>query len=492
MNFEFVSAVPFGRARVLAAPLVAVLVLAFAQVAAARGAPDSFADLAERLSPAVVNISTTQRVKVSGREFMPQFPPGSPFEDFFRDYFDQQRRNGRTRRITSLGSGFVVDAKGIVVTNNHVIADADEIMVRFANGKEYEAEILGRDSRTDVAVLKIETDEDLPYIEFGDSDSARVGDWVLAIGNPFGLGGTVTAGIISARNRNINSGPYDDFIQTDAPINRGNSGGPMFNMEGKVIGINTAIFSPSGGSVGIGFAIPIALARPVIEQLAEFGETRRGWLGVQIQTVTEEIAESLELDEARGALVSVVTPDGPADKAGIQQSDIVLKFDGKDVDTMRGLPRIVAETAVGKEVDVEIWRKGKVHEVEVTLGRLETADLDGDDTEESGDEGGEEPSDEEVLGLTLSGLNDMSRQRYDVPEGATGVLITRVDPESSAAEKGIRRGDIIVEVAQEEVSSPRDVLEQIAAVRETGKKNVLLLLQRGNGKLFVGVRIGES
>lgn len=488
MKFDYVAAVPSGR--VLVAPLVAVLVLAFAQVAAARGTPQSFADLAEKLSPAVVNISTTQRVKLTGRDFMPQFPPGSPFEDFFRDYFDQQRRNGRTRRVTSLGSGFVVDPKGIVVTNNHVIADADEITVRFANGKEYKAEILGRDSRTDVAVLKIETDEDLPYVEFGDSDSIRVGDWVLTIGNPFGLGGTVTAGIVSARNRNINAGPYDDFIQTDAPINRGNSGGPMFNMEGKVIGINTAILSPSGGSVGIGFAVPAALAQPIVAQLMEFGETRRGWLGVQIQTVTDEIADSLELDKARGALVSIVTVDGPADQAGILQSDIILKFDGKDVDAMRGLPRIVAETAVGKEVEVEIWRKGEVRKVAVTVGRLETADLDGDG--ESGKEPGEEPSDEEVLGLTLSGLNDMSRQRYDVPEDAAGVLITRVDPDSPAAGKGIRRGDIIVEVAQEEVSSPQDVVERIAAVRESGKKNVLLLLQRGNNKLFVGVRIGES
>ena len=314
---------------------------------------------------------------------MPQFPPGSPFEEFFKDFFERQRPGGNgdndeggnrpTRRVFSLGSGFVVDPSGIVITNNHVIAEADEITVIFSDNTRRKAEVLGRDAKTDLAVLQLKQepgDGELPFVTLGDSDKSRVGDWVMAIGNPFGLGGSVTAGIISARSRNINAGPYDDFIQTDASINRGNSGGPLFNMDGEVIGVNTAIFSPSGGSVGIGFSIASNLAKPVIEQLREYGKTRRGWLGVRIQPVTDEIAESLALDEPRGALVASVFEPGPAAEAGFEPGDVILKFDGQEVPIVRALPRIVAETGIGKAVAVEVWRKGKMVTLSVKIGEL--------------------------------------------------------------------------------------------------------------------------
>src|SRR5476651_2465135 len=341
--------------------LVAVAALLLAGgPAAAKAGPEGFSELAGRLLPAVVNISTTQTLKADRqRPEVPQFPPGSPFEEFFKDFLDknlprnQQRPEAQPRRATSLGSGFIIDPSGLVVTNNHVIADADEITVILADDTSLKAEVVGKDLKTDLALLRVKTDKQLTAVPFGDSDLMKVGDWVLAIGNPFGLGGTVTAGIVSARARDIQQGPYDDFIQTDASINRGNSGGPMFNMSGEVVGINTAIFSPSGGSIGIGFAIPSALASPVVAQLKDFGKPRRGWLGVKIQGVTDEIAESLGLDKARGALVASVTDKGPAEAAGIQPGDIVLTFDGKDVTDMKRLPRIVAERSeerrVGKE-----------------------------------------------------------------------------------------------------------------------------------------------
>ncbi|MEM1398685.1 MAG: Do family serine endopeptidase, partial [Pseudomonadota bacterium] len=341
--------------------IVAALVLLSPVRAMAQpnNAPDSFADLAERLLPAVVNISTTQRGPQREGPEVPQFPEGSPFEEFFRDFLERQERNGQPqRRANSLGSGFIVAEEGIVVTNFHVIEGADEITVILQDDTNLKAEVIGRDEKTDIAVLKVEPDEPLPSVPWGDSNAMRVGDWVVAIGNPFGLGGTVTAGIVSARQRDINAGPYIDYLQTDASINRGNSGGPMFNLDGEVIGINTAIYSPSGGSVGIGFAIPSTQASVIVDQLLEFGRTRRGWLGVRIQQVTDEIAESLDLDGARGALVASVTPTGPAEEAGITQGDVIVQFDGKDVTTSRTLPRIVAETQVGKAVSVQVWRRG--------------------------------------------------------------------------------------------------------------------------------------
>lgn len=476
---------------------VLAVTLVWSTAAFARSAPDSFADLAQRLTPAVVNISTTQ--KVSGRRGevpLPQFPPGSPFEDFFKDFFERQRPgdNGEgdkrpTRRISSLGSGFVVDPSGIVITNNHVIADADEITVIFSDDTRLKAEVLGRDPKTDLAVLRVEPEKDLTFVKLGDSDESRVGDWVMAIGNPFGLGGSVTAGIISARSRNINAGPYDDFIQTDASINRGNSGGPLFNMDGEVIGVNTAIFSPSGGSVGIGFAIAANLAKPVIEQLREYGKARRGWLGVRIQPVTEEIAESLALDEPRGALVASVFDPGPAAVAGFEAGDIILKFDGKDVPRVRALPRIVAETSIGKAVGVEVWRKGEMITLSVKIGELkedEVAALT------SGDSGESSSTDVEALGMTLSSITNDLRERFEIDGEVKGVVITEVNDGSAAAEKGIRAGDIIVEVAQEEVTSPTQVVEKVTQAKDSNRKSVLLLVQRSDDLRFVALRLEKT
>jgi serine protease Do len=463
----------------------------------ARGAPDSFADLAARLTPAVVNISTTQVIKGSDKKKQPEFmvPPGSPFQEFFKEFLERNRpKNRGPRRATSLGSGFIIDKSGLVVTNNHVIAEADEINVRLSDGTLLEATLVGRDAKTDLALLKVEPKGDLPALTWGDSVKSRVGDWVLAIGNPFGLGGSVTAGIISARGREIGSGPYDDFFQTDAAINRGNSGGPLFNMRGEVIGINTAIYSPTGGSVGIGFAIPATLAKRVINQLKEFGRTRRGWLGVRIQTVTEEIAESLGMDKSQGALVAGVGSDGPAGIAGIQQGDVILRFDGQEVGEMKALPRIVANTRIGKTVKVEVWRKGALTTLEVAIAEMEessakVASID--------NEAKPEPvKDVELLGMRLSTLTDEARETFKVKEGAEGVLVLEVAAESSAAKKGLQPGDLIVEVQQNTVATPGDVAKQIELIRDNNKsraskkvKTVLLLVERASTKRFVAVQL---
>lgn len=456
----------------------------------ARGAPDSFADLADRLSPAVVNISTTQSVSRGdeGQQQLP-IPPGSPFEEFFKDFMERNRQ-GRPRRATSLGSGFIIEKSGLVVTNNHVISEADEISVVMQNGDRYEADVVGRDAKTDLAVVRIKAEGvEFPAVEWGDSRIARVGDWVLAIGNPFGFGGTVTAGIISARKRDINAGPYDDFIQTDASINRGNSGGPLFNLDGQVIGITTAIISPSGGSVGIGFAVPSALAKTVIDQLVEYGRPRRGWLGVRIQTVTEEIAEVLGLDKPRGALVAGVSDEGPAKDAGIEQGDVILSFNGQPVSEMRVLPRIVAETAIGRKVEVEVWRKGERKTFDVTI-----AELDEEAAQVASAETPSEPQNKDVdtLGMKLSAITPELRQQFDFGEDVSGVVVTEVDGDGSAAEKGIRPGDIVVEVQQEAVTSPQQVLDKVKAVQKENKRSVLLLLQRAGEKRFVAVRLDNG
>ncbi|HCO91944.1 MAG TPA: serine protease [Alphaproteobacteria bacterium] len=469
--------------------LIVAVMLSGAGSALARKAPDSFADLAEKLSPAVVNISTKQVVKSPHLNEMPQFPPGSPFEDLFRDFFDQQQGQQRSRRVTSLGSGFIIDAEGIIVTNNHVIAQADEITVNLSDGSQLPAELVGRDPKTDLAVLKVESDKPLPFVSFGRSDKIRVGDWVLAIGNPFGLGGSVSAGIISAENRNINSGPYDSFLQTDAAINRGNSGGPLFNLDGEVVGVNTAIISPSGGSIGIGFAIPSNITENVVTQLREFGETRRGWLGVRIQSVTDELAESFGLDKARGALVAEVTDGGPAEQAGIRVGDVILSFNDTDVPEMRDLPRIVAETQVGKKVQVVVWRDGRKKDFDVTLGRLEDFERAEGVAAAQPDKQGSEIAD---LGLTLIPLNDIVREQFGIPENVEGVAVIDVESSSAAAEKGIRPGDVIVEVAQQEVSSPADVSKKVAEIRKSDKKSVLLLLNRGGDLRFVAVRLADE
>jgi len=457
----------------------------------------SFADLAERLLPAVVNISTTQTIRPDRNQRrgpdIPQFPPGSPFEEFFREFFDRQRPDAPPRRAQSLGSGFIIDEAGYIVTNNHVIADADEIKVTMQDNTQLSAKVVGRDAKTDLALLKVDSPKPLPFVKFGNSDEARVGDWVIAIGNPFGLGGSVTAGIISARQRDINAGPYDDFIQTDASINRGNSGGPLFNLAGEVIGINTAIYSPSGGSVGIGFAIPSALAKPVLEQLREFGRARRGWLGVNIQTVTEEIADSLGLDKPRGALVARVTEKGPAEQAKIEPGDVILKFDGREVTEMRRLPRMVAETPVGKTVPVVIWRKGKEMTVQVKIGELEdteqmAAAAPGGDRTPSGPPA----STVETLGMSLATLTPELRERYEIDEKTKGVVITKVDEGSPAAERGLRPGEVIVEVNQEPVSSPQQVVDKVKEAKSQGRRGVLVMVDRQGEQRFVGLSVDKD
>jgi serine protease Do len=477
--------------------LVGVLALTVAMSAAplqARQAPESFADLSEKLLPAVVNISTTQTVEQERIPEMPQFPPGSPFEDFFKDFFDRQRPDMPPRKATSLGSGFIIDPGGFVVTNNHVIADADEITVILHDDTAYKAQVVGRDNKTDLALLKIEAKQKLPSVPFGDSDRMRVGDWVVAIGNPFGLGGTVTAGIISARARDINAGPYDDFLQTDASINRGNSGGPMFNMDGEVIGINTAIFSPSGGSIGIGFAIPANLAKAVIADLRKYGKTRRGWLGVRIQSLNEEIAESLGLKEPKGALIASVNEGGPAAQAGLKAGDVILRFDGKDVGEMRRLPRVVAETPINKKVEVQVWRDGKERTMHVTVGELA-------DEEIAAEAPAEKPADRkpaagaqkvDSVGVTVAAIGPEQRERFELPEDAKGVVVVDVDANGPAAEKGIRPGDVIVEVSQEAVTSPGAVTDKIEAARKAGRKSVLMLVENERGLRFVAVRLGAA
>lgn len=463
------------------------------EVKASSTAPDSFADLVDELLPAVVNISSTQKID-EPRDFpeMPQFPEGSPFEDFFDQFMDRRGGGVPAQPPASLGSGFVIDAaQGLIVTNNHVVRDAEEVRVTFHDDETVEAEVIGRDEKTDLAVLKVDASKkELTAVAFGDSDVMRVGDWIVAIGNPFGLGGTVTAGIVSARQRDINSGPYDDFIQTDASINRGNSGGPMFNLDGEVIGINTAIFSPSGGSVGIGFAIPAALAQPVIKQIIEYGRTRRGWLGVRIQSVSDEIAESLGLDRARGALVASVTADGPAEAAGLKAGDVILSFNDHDVPEMRDLPRIVAETSIDSEVPLVFWRDGEQQDATVVVGELEKAEEDG-----LVDAGVPETSDGvkiEDFGMTLSEITSALRSDLDVPSSATGLVVTAVRNLSEAAKKGILEGDVVVELNQQPVDTPETALDIIEKAKENKRSSVLLLVNRAGDMRFVALKFGKG
>ncbi|WP_417519625.1 DegQ family serine endoprotease [Minwuia sp.] len=479
---------------------VALLILVAMMLAAssswARAAPESFAPLVKKLKPAVVNIQVTQKAGKAGphENFeMPQVPEGSPFEEFFKDFFDKRRRQGPgSRSLTSVGSGFVIDTDGLIVTNNHVIDGADEIRVFFSDGESLDAELVGTDPKTDVAVLRVSPEDNmkLSSVPWGNSDAAEEGDWVVAIGNPLGLGGTVTAGIVSARGRDIRSGPYDDFIQTDASINKGNSGGPLFNIDGEVIGINTAIFSQTGGSIGIGFAVPANLARPVVDQLVKFGRTKRGWLGVRIQTVTPELAEGLGMDEPRGALVAGVTDNSPAGEAGVKSGDVIVEFNGREIDEMRALPRIVAETGVGKSVPVKVWRKGKLQEFSVKLGELEAAEKELAATDPVGTVDSVE-STVESLGLTLSPLTDATREQFGI-DVENGAVVTEVAPDSSASEKGLRAGDVIIEVNQEPVETPGDVAKQVASVSDKDARSILLLVQRGDDRLFIAVRLNKG
>ena len=456
--------------------------------AAARG-PDSISDVAEAVIDAVVNISTKQTVDMSNNA-VPQLPPGSPFEEFFDEFFkNRPGQGGQTpRRVNSLGSGFIIDPAGFVVTNNHVIADADEVNVILNDGTTLKAEIVGRDTKTDLALLKVTPTKPLKAVKFGDSDKLRLGEWVIAIGNPFSLGGTVTAGIVSARNRDINSGPYDNYIQTDAAINRGNSGGPLFNLNGEVIGVNTAIISPSGGSIGIGFAVPSKTVMPVIDQLRQYKEVRRGWLGVRIQQVTDEIADSLSIKPPRGALIAGIDDKGPAKPAGIEPGDVIVKFDGRDIKEMRDLPKIVAETPVGKDVEVTIIRKGKEEKKTVKLGRLEDEKQAALTTKK--DSADEKPVVKKALGLDLANLTDDLRKKHSIKDNVKGVLITAVEPNSAAAEKRLMPGMVIAEVQQQPVSTAAELQQRIDKLKKDGKKAVVLLvLTPGGDPSFVALSL---
>ena len=456
--------------------------------AQARG-PEAVADVAEQVIDAVVNISTKQTVDMSAGTSMPQLPPGSPFEEFFEEFFKNRRGPGAPnapggkqtpRRVNSLGSGFIIDAEGLVVTNNHVIADADEVSVILNDGSTLKAELVGTDKKTDLALLRVKPTKPLKAVKFGDSDKLRLGEWVIAIGNPFSLGGTVTAGIVSARNRDINSGPYDNYIQTDAAINRGNSGGPLFNLNGEVIGVNTAIISPSGGSIGIGFAVPSKTAIAVLDQLRDFKEVRRGWLGVRIQQVTDEIADSLNVKPTRGALIAGIDDKGPAKPAGIEPGDVVVKFDGKDIKEMRDLPKIVAETPVGKDVEVVIIRKGKEEKKTVKLGRLDDGEKQAALTpKKNGME--DKTVVKKALGLDLANLTDALRKKHKIKDKVKGVLITGVDANSPAAEKRLTPGMVIAEVQQQAVSTADELQKRIDQLKKDGKKAVVLLVVSPDG-----------
>ncbi len=444
---------------------------------------DGFSSLVKAVKPAVVNISTTNRPKAAAT---PRYNnrQSDEMEEFMRRFFGEQfgqrAPSPQTRETHSLGSGFIVSEDGFVVTNHHVIDGADEIEVVFQDGKRFPASLKGSDQKTDIAVLKIESDSPLPYTDFGDSDKALTGDWVMAIGNPFGLGGTVTAGIISARGRDIRSGPYDDFIQIDAPINRGNSGGPLFNTKGEVIGVNSAIYSPSGGSVGIGFSIPSNLVKNIVGQLSDTGKVERGWLGVHIQTVSEEIANSLGLDGAYGALVSSVLQNSPAEKSGILPGDVITHYGGEKLDEMRDLPRLVANSTAGDRVDLTIWRNEKSKKVAVSIGDSDT---------QPGENAGSNQQIEDKLGLVYSELTAELRKQYSVNNDTQGVIITDIDPTSEAATRGVQVGDVIRKVGRTKVNSPNDVNSAIDQAIKNKKSSILLMLERERQILFVAVPI---
>ena len=491
--------------------------------ALARGAPDSFADLAARLLPSVVNISSTETVTDDSQDDdddapgdkapdstpdrggkdqdgpqnqLPAIPPGSPFDKFFHDFMNRHGGQGGSqgggaapgRKMQSLGSGFIIDPSGLIVTNNHVIKGADTITVTLQDNTVLKARLLGHDDKTDLALLKVDAPHPLPAVAFGDSDKARVGDWVVAIGNPFGLSGTVTAGIVSSRGRSLDSGPYDDFIQTDAPINRGNSGGPLFDMDGDVIGINTAIYSPSGGSIGIGFSIPSNEARGVIEQLRRYGKARRGWIGVRIQDVSQDIADSLGLKTAKGALVAGVEPNGPAAKAGLKTGDVIQTVAGQAVDG-RSLPRVVGETAVGQSVALGIWRDAKPQTLQVVVREFPEDTVKPAPAPAAAKPSGPAPLDLAGLGMTLAGLDDALRQKYQIADGQKGVVVTQTAPSGPASDRGIKPGDVIVEVQQSEVSQPADVQGRIDQARHQKRPSVVMLVQNNDGMRWVPLPI---
>jgi serine protease Do len=481
------AAIAALAAAIIVLPAYPAAAAAATNAAMPRG-PENIADVAEQVIDAVVNVSTSQKVDPHVGD-VPDLPPGSPMEKFFDDFFKHHHDQGgdadsEPHRVNSLGSGFVIDPSGLIVTNNHVIDGADEISVILNDGTKLKAELVGKDTKSDLALLRVHYDKPLKFVKFGDSDKLRLGEWVVAIGNPFSLGGTVTAGIVSARNRDINSGPYDNYIQTDAAINRGNSGGPLFNLNAQVIGINTAIISPSGGSIGIGFAIPSDSAIPVIDQLQKYGEARRGWLGVRIQEVTEELADSLNVGPARGALVAGVDDKGPAKPAGIEPGDVVVAFDSHDVKEMRDLPRIVADTPVGKQVDVVVIRKGKQQTLKVTVGRLKDNEkvVEADIKKDSAPE--HKSVVQKTLGLELSSLTDDVRKKFKIGDNIKGVLVTGVDPSaaSDVPDKHLDAGDVIVEVQYQPVGTPADLQKRVDELKSQGKKVAVLLVSNGNGE----------
>jgi serine protease Do len=453
------------------------------------GAPTTFADLIEAVKPAVVNISSsapaTRRAGPDGMRPDRRFPGNPSLDEFFRRFFEPQAGEGAGRQpldVQSLGSGFIVDAGGLVVTNNHVIEGASEVVVTLNDGTRYPAEVIGSDPQTDLALLEIEAAEPLPHASFGDSQQARAGDWVIAIGNPFGLGGTATSGIVSARGRDIQAGPYDDYLQIDAPINRGNSGGPLFDTSGRVIGVNTAIYSPNGGSVGIGFAIPASQAAPIIDQLRENGEVVRGWLGVQIQQLDDEVAEGLGLDSSDGALVASVVDESPASRAGLEPGDVIVSFEDQTIEDIKDLTRQVAAVAPGEEVELELWRDGNRIRVDVDLGQNPG---DGTRLASTGGAGGDEP--EARLGLSLSPLTPDTRRHYGLDQELEGALVSQVEPGSPASAKGIRAGDVVLRVGQKAVSSPSAVIEEVERLREDDRPSVVFQIARGDERRFLAV-----
>ena len=515
------QAILVGRSHIVAVSAVALALIGLANPAFADnptpGAPigdklPSFAPMIERILPAVVNISVTQKVGPGGapggddadndqapdgddNDAAPPAPstPQTPFDDFLRRFFEQQQpgRRGAAppggQRVMALGSGFIIDPAGYVVTNNHVVGEADKITVIFQDDSRHPAKVVGKDAKSDLALLKIDAPQPLPFVKFGDSDKARVGDWVIAVGNPFGLGGTVTKGIISARGRPVEDQNYFDFLQVDASINRGNSGGPTFDLEGDVIGINTAIFSPNGGSVGIGFAMPSNSAKPVLDQLRNTGKVERGWLGVKIQEVTPEIASSLGLDQnhPEGALVAEVTDAGPAAKAGIKVGDVIQKFDGKNVEKMRDLPRLVAETGIGKTVPVQVLRSGQPVIVQANIVKLDDTKTASAELPDAG--AAKKPKTTSSLGLSLTAIDPDVRKRLNLADDVQGVLVNKVKDGTAAQEHGIQPGDVITQVNGQPVKTPDDVVQQVKSIKPGDKRSILLLVTRGGQNRFVAL-----
>ena len=486
------SFTPLARAALIGLMALSLVVL---QTVMAYAKPESLAPLAEKISPSVVNITTSTLVegRTGPRGIVPE---GSPFEDFFREFQDRNRGDDEggdapsPRRSSALGSGFVISEDGFVVTNNHVIEGADEITIEFFSGEELIAKVIGTDPNTDIALLKVEADGPLPFVSFGNSDAARVGDWVIAMGNPLGQGFSVSAGIVSARNRAL-SGTYDDYIQTDAAINRGNSGGPLFNMDGSVIGVNTAILSPNGGSIGIGFSMASNVVTRVVDQLKEFGETRRGWLGVRIQDVTQDVADAMGLEAATGALITDV-PDGPAKDAGLETGDVIMSFDGVDVEDTRGLVRQVGNSPVGATVRVTVLREGKTQTIPVVLGRREDADGTAAPSVEEEEETPALPEVSSLMGLTVTPLTDEMRTELGAAADMNGLAVTEVAEGSEAFEKGLRAGDIITEAGQQKIASIADLNGRVDAAREAGRKSLLLLVRRAGDPRFVALTLEDE